>query len=505
MDLQFLTGAPARPAASGGAASPEATAEGDPAPGAVNAVSGASADGGDGPDFAGILTRLIRAAAKADPGTDAAPAEIRPAPRGHPVGSGPAADLAGAPVPAGFLRGQPAADAVVPPAEEPAPARVASKIVELLESLDPDLADILVPLVEGDGAALPLAAESDPESTDPEVREAMVALGAALDAALAPITGSRASGSPERIVENLLAAVAALPAGTAKALTGPLGEIAALAPPAGPAAGPEAQPRDLRAALSVLTGRPPVPSEPATAAAPPAAAPAPPQTATIVASAPAPAPAPRTEVSTGPAGGVRPVALPDPAKVRIVPEAPAVSRPDTAPQAPTRAWLAPLAQVDWAGQAAPGPAPAVPTISAAAPAAAPAEIATVQRIAGQVVPAIVANPERGRVEVRLEPPSLGRLEIAIDLTDGHLRVVVQADKPSTLDLLRRHGEMLTLQLQENGFGDVDVSFSSDRGASRAEPGRHEAAPEESAAGGADAPGRPAARAAPAEGGLDLRL
>ncbi len=167
-----------------------------------------------------------------------------------------------------------------------------------------------------------------------------------------------------------------------------------------------------------------------------------------------------------------------------------------------------------------GPTPAYLQVQSQAPAAAvtatpgwPGAAGTEQaamRIVSQAVPAIVSNPERGAIEIRLEPASLGRLEITMEIVDQQLRAVVHAERPATLDLMRRHADMLTQQLQDSGFADVDVSFSDERGRFADSPAGNGAAhaltfgSEPGADAGAPLPTGPAATILPADG-IDLRL
>ncbi|MFN3613752.1 MAG: flagellar hook-length control protein FliK [Rubrimonas sp.] len=83
-----------------------------------------------------------------------------------------------------------------------------------------------------------------------------------------------------------------------------------------------------------------------------------------------------------------------------------------------------------------------------------------------MVDAIIAARDGDRVELRLDPPELGRVSIGIQLEDGALRAVVAADRPETLDLLRRHADALQRELNASGFGRADLSFADHRGGGR---------------------------------------
>ncbi|MEM7530283.1 MAG: flagellar hook-length control protein FliK [Pseudomonadota bacterium] len=66
----------------------------------------------------------------------------------------------------------------------------------------------------------------------------------------------------------------------------------------------------------------------------------------------------------------------------------------------------------------------------------------------------------GRVEVQLEPPELGRLEITFDFGEEGLRAAVSSDRPGTLELVRRHAEMLLQHLRAAGFENATLDLSA---------------------------------------------
>jgi flagellar hook-length control protein FliK len=73
-----------------------------------------------------------------------------------------------------------------------------------------------------------------------------------------------------------------------------------------------------------------------------------------------------------------------------------------------------------------------------------------------------ATPTRdGGVEIRLDPPELGRLSIEFARgEDGVVTAMVAAERPETLDIMRRHGELLLRELARFGIGDASLQFSS---------------------------------------------
>ncbi|SEA56233.1 flagellar hook-length control protein FliK [Rubrimonas cliftonensis] len=76
--------------------------------------------------------------------------------------------------------------------------------------------------------------------------------------------------------------------------------------------------------------------------------------------------------------------------------------------------------------------------------------------------AIAAAGDGDRVELRLDPPELGRVMIHMRIEDGALSAQITADRPETLDLMRRNADILQRELQAAGFGRADLDFSGQR-------------------------------------------
>ncbi|MEO1331526.1 MAG: flagellar hook-length control protein FliK [Pseudomonadota bacterium] len=121
-----------------------------------------------------------------------------------------------------------------------------------------------------------------------------------------------------------------------------------------------------------------------------------------------------------------------------------------------------------------------PASAPAAANAAPAVLASAQA-AAQVSVAIAAQRENGVIELRLDPPELGRvrLELRFDGADT-VSVTLQAERPETLDLLRRQADQLGRELIAAGlsldgldFGDA-AGFGAEDGRSAADGGAGDA-------------------------------
>lgn len=104
-------------------------------------------------------------------------------------------------------------------------------------------------------------------------------------------------------------------------------------------------------------------------------------------------------------------------------------------------------------QAAPAPA----NLQAPGPATLPPQVPA------QIAAALAARPERP-LEVRMAPAELGGLTVNLRQDGEILRVVVQADRPETLDLLRRNGETLLEELRLAGFSGAALTFGDGGGA-----------------------------------------
>lgn len=163
----------------------------------------------------------------------------------------------------------------------------------------------------------------------------------------------------------------------------------------------------------------------------------------------------------------------------------------------------PLAATGGTGGAAPAP-----SASPAAPASAAAGSDLARAAIPQLAGAIRGHPGRGEVEIRLDPPELGRVRIGIDIVDNGLRASLLADRAATGELLRSHGAVLIQHLQNAGFTEIDLQFgASPQGGQHRDgegPAPGEAAPA-AAGAGTGAPTRGFAPIAPSSDGIDLRL
>jgi hypothetical protein len=177
-----------------------------------------------------------------------------------------------------------------------------------------------------------------------------------------------------------------------------------------------------------------------------------------------------------------------------------------------------LADSAAAGAGQMGLSPAGPGLATgAAPAAVLAPVLTpvLAQVALPLAQALVRQTP-GTTEIALSPAELGQVRLTLQAdAQNPERVVVQMtfDRPETLDLFRRNGDLLAAALREAGYAGADLSFGqSDAGSGRGPGADHRAQGGRDGTGfavlddGAPAPGP--ARATPLHAGtagLDLRL
>ncbi|MDV7144776.1 flagellar hook-length control protein FliK [Tropicimonas sp. TH_r6] len=81
----------------------------------------------------------------------------------------------------------------------------------------------------------------------------------------------------------------------------------------------------------------------------------------------------------------------------------------------------------------------------------------VRYVATTIAERAVAN-STGTLELRMSPEELGALRITFSQGESSLAIVIQADRPETLDLFRRNIEQFSQDLKSLGYDDVSMSF-----------------------------------------------
>ncbi|MCA8878673.1 MAG: flagellar hook-length control protein FliK [Rhodobacteraceae bacterium] len=82
-----------------------------------------------------------------------------------------------------------------------------------------------------------------------------------------------------------------------------------------------------------------------------------------------------------------------------------------------------------------------------------------RHVLAQVVDGI-RHSNDGRVEVSLSPEELGRLRLTLHGRGDGMHVTIQADRPETQDLLRRHITQLQQDIRALGYSDVSFDFGT---------------------------------------------
>ncbi len=99
-----------------------------------------------------------------------------------------------------------------------------------------------------------------------------------------------------------------------------------------------------------------------------------------------------------------------------------------------------------------------------------------QHLSRQIVEALQHMPNRP-VEIALNPEELGRVRLGISSSESGIVVSVLAERPETIDLLRRHITSLETAFQNIGYSTIAFSFSGgDPGQSNSEEGRRDPTP-----------------------------
>ena len=134
-----------------------------------------------------------------------------------------------------------------------------------------------------------------------------------------------------------------------------------------------------------------------------------------------------------------------------------------------------------------------------------------EHVSAQIVRAAGLSQD-GPIELRLDPEELGSVRMHMHLKENGTMVLnILAERPDTLDLMRRHADQLGAQMREAGYDSLDIAFGSPHGGQAGHAG-DEGAPAAPARAMVEAPGPqaqaggdPAPHPRAAEGRIDIRL
>lgn len=71
---------------------------------------------------------------------------------------------------------------------------------------------------------------------------------------------------------------------------------------------------------------------------------------------------------------------------------------------------------------------------------------------------LLTKADKQTIELRLDPPELGRVTIHMSTHDQQMTAHVSAERADTADLMRRHADLLAATLEKAGFSQANLSF-----------------------------------------------
>lgn len=105
---------------------------------------------------------------------------------------------------------------------------------------------------------------------------------------------------------------------------------------------------------------------------------------------------------------------------------------------------------------------------------------TARAVAGQMAAVITTQPKSGSVEIALNPEELGRVSIMLNGRDDGLHLTISAERPETLEMMRRHLAVLEEEFKNFGLGDLSFDLGTSGDAEQNQAGHQEGSPAETA-------------------------
>ncbi len=87
---------------------------------------------------------------------------------------------------------------------------------------------------------------------------------------------------------------------------------------------------------------------------------------------------------------------------------------------------------------------------------------TMARHVSMQIAEFVRNMPDRPIDVSLSPEELGRVRLSISTSEGGVTLHVLAERPETLDLMRKHADQLARELADLGFSSIDLAFGQGR-------------------------------------------
>lgn len=85
----------------------------------------------------------------------------------------------------------------------------------------------------------------------------------------------------------------------------------------------------------------------------------------------------------------------------------------------------------------------------------------IRHVAYQLADAVARGTDRP-VDLTLNPQELGRVRLSLTMADGAIAMTIIAERPETLDLMRRHIDQLAQEFRDLGYGNIQFSFGQYR-------------------------------------------
>lgn len=115
----------------------------------------------------------------------------------------------------------------------------------------------------------------------------------------------------------------------------------------------------------------------------------------------------------------------------------------------------------------------------------------------------VRSSDGDSISIRLDPEELGAVRMKLNHSDGHITVSISAERPETLDLMRRHVDQLAQEMRGLGYTSMRFDFQQ-QNQRNDQPSEGATGPQAEPESPAISPFR-APRQLAAAGGLDIRL
>lgn len=130
---------------------------------------------------------------------------------------------------------------------------------------------------------------------------------------------------------------------------------------------------------------------------------------------------------------------------------------------------------------------------------------TARAVASQMATVVSTRAQPGVIEVALNPEELGRVSIVLNGREDGLHMTISAERPETLEMMRRHISVLESEFQNFGLGDLSLDLGTSADAQRDGPEPDEGAKPPGAQPAFAPEADPAIPKLSPDGRIDIRL